>query len=506
MSGKEKLFFRKKYLLLTDDSDNNYLKLFNEISTQAEKEKTYDESRIKSGNYSGKFLKNLSFHKNYLYNLILNSLSHYSKDQSDVFLIRNLVTQAEILSKRLLHDQSLKLLLKAKRLASERDLFNIKYDILNTERHIIRQTSTMEEFSVQNDTLFTEQYRIVELLKNSLDYYKLNFNVGKFLMSFGSGKVRGKDSLKEFEEMFDSHLLNDIEHAKTFLTRYIFHNLKIQYHLTKEEYKEAHSHALSAVELCEDNIVKLMKGIDNYIFALSNLLNCQIRTRLFKDFDSTAEVMSRLPEQYPESITEYNKVFIFYTLSVMKLSKNMENFDITALEKNEADIQNELQLYEERMTTFQKIVLYFFLSASNFVREDFAKCIHWNSKMFNLGKSDLSEDYQCYARIIQLIAFFELGYYDSLEHMLKSVYHFISRKKKVYKYESIIQKYLRRTFRIKSDAELMEMFEDMKMEIEKLLNDPFERNALDAFNILYWLDSKIRKVSMIEMMTAKKSL
>jgi len=505
MSGKEKLFFRKKYLQLTDDADSNYLKLFNEISVQTDKEKIYDESKIKSGKYSGKFLKNLSFHKNYLYNLILNSLSHNNRDQSDVFLIRNLMTQAEILSKRMLYDQSQKLLQKAKRLSSEKDLFSIKYEILNKERHLIKQTATMEEFSAQNDILFSEQYRIVELLMNSLDFYKLNFTVGTFLMSFGSGRVRGKDSLKEFEEMFDSPLLNDIEHAKTFLTKYIFHNIKLQYHLTKEEYKDAHKHAHAAVELCECNMDKLLTAMDNYVFALSNLLNCQIRLKLFNEFDSTAEVMKKLPKIYPESISEYNKVFIFYSLSVYKLSKNMEHFDIEALKIQDEEIQSELPLYEERITKYQKIILYFFLSASHFVREDFANCIHWNSKMFNLEKSDLSEDYQCYARIIQLIAYFELGYHDSLEYVLKSVYHFISRKKKVYKYENIIQRYLRRTFRIKTDAELMDMFEEMKLEIEKLLDDPFERNALDAFNILYWLESKIRKVSMVEVMTAKKN-
>ena len=506
MSGKEKLFFRKRYLLLTEDTDNNYLKLFNEISSQSEKENIYDEAKIKSGKYSGKFLKNLSFHKNYLYNLILNSLSHYCRDQNDVFQIRNLMTQAEILSKRLLHDQSIKLLQKAKKLSSERDLHNVKYDILNTERLIIKQTATMEEFSLQNDLLFSEQYKIVDLLKNSLDYYVLNFNVGKFLMSFGSGKVRGKDSLKEFEEIFDTPLLKDIVHAKTFLARYIYHNLNLQYHLTKEQYKEAHSHAHSAVKLCEENIVKLMKGFDNYVFALNNLLICQIRLRFFSEFDATSDIMKKLPEQYPDNLNDYNKVFIFYSLSVLRLSKDMENFDINALKIDEEEIQGKLPLYEERLSMYQKIILYFFLSASNFAIENFGNCIHWNSKMFNLGKSDLSEDYQCYARIIQLIAFFELGYHDSLEYTLKSVYHFISRKKKVYKYETIIQKYLRRSFRIKSDSELMEMFEEMKLEIEKLLKDPYERNALDAFNILYWLESKIRKVSMKDLIIAKKSL
>ncbi len=65
MSDKEKRFFRKKYILFISDDDNNYLKLFDEISKQTDTNEDYDEKKVKEGSYSGKFIKNLSFHKNY---------------------------------------------------------------------------------------------------------------------------------------------------------------------------------------------------------------------------------------------------------------------------------------------------------------------------------------------------------------------------------------------------------------------------------------------------------
>ncbi len=48
------------------------------------------------------------------------------------------------------------------------------------------------------------------------------------------------------------------------------------------------------------------------------------------------------------------------------------------------------------------------------------------------------------------------------------------------------------------------MFEEMKRDLEKIVNDPFEKNAFDAFNILYWLESKIKNISVAEVM--KKQL
>ncbi len=62
----------------------------------------------------------------------------------------------------------------------------------------------------------------------------------------------------------------------------------------------------------------------------------------------------------------------------------------------------------------------------------------------------------------------------------------------------MIQKYLRRSFRIKTAGELKEMFAEMKDELVILYNDPYERNAFDAFNILYWLDSRIMNIPVLE--------
>jgi len=343
-------------------------------------------------------------------------------------------------------------------------------------------------------------------LRNFSDYYKINEEAGIFLRKLGAGKIRDKDYLKEFENLFNHSLMKDLKSAKSFLPRYIFYNLKLSYHLTMENYDEAYRFAKSAVELCENNFSKLKGKLENYIYSLNNLLNCEIRNKQYDEFDLTSEKLKNFPLKYPELITESNKVFIFYSLSVMRLSKNMELINMEKLVELETEIRDELTLYENKITLYQRIILYYFLSTSNFFQGKFENCIYWNSKIFNLGKTDLSEDYQCYARIIQLISYYELGYIDSMEYALKSAYHFISKKKKIYAYENIIQKYLRKSFRIKTKNELMDMFAEMKNEIQNLLKDPFEKNALDAFNILYWLESKLENVSVQDAVKKKSEM
>ena len=197
-------------------------------------------------------------------------------------------------------------------------------------------------------------------------------------------------------------------------------------------------------------------------------------------------------------LTEVNKVFIFYSLTVHRIVRCFETFDNKELKALDDEIEKELSKYEFKISPYQRIILYYFLGMSNFIRNNFEKSIYWMGKIINFGSTDLSQDYQCYSRIVYLICYYELGYYDSMEYVLKSVYHFLSKKERVYKYENIILKYLRKSFRVRSNEELNEMFIDMKSELELIKNDPYEQNAFDAFNILYWLESKIKKITIAE--------
>ena len=504
MSDKEKRFFRKKYTLFVSDDDGNYINFFDGIVKQVSEGTEYDEKKIKSGSYSGKFLKNLSFHKNYLYNIILNSLALYHRDSRDKYAVRDLITQAEILSDKMLYDQSMKLLQKAKKIASEKELSNSLYEIIYNERTIFKYTVSAEEYSLKFEDLLKEQHEILDTQKNLLDYYLLNEKTGIFLRTFGSGKVRGEEDLRDFEKMFEDPLLKNIENAGSFLSRYIFYNLNLQLHLTKQNYENAYEYALNAVKLWEDNPEKIAGKPDNYIFSLYNLMNTQVRTHRISEFEITKLKLRNIPERFPDIITEANRVFIFYSISVMNLSAYLESIDPAKLISAETEVRKELKLYEEKITVYQRIILYYFLSTSNFIQEDFEKCIYWNSKIFSLGKTDLSEDYQCYARIIQLIAYYELGYIDSLEYALKSAYHFISKRKRVYKYENIIRKYLRSSFRIRNNIELEYMLGEMLHELKEIITDEFEKNAFDAFNIIPWLESRLKKIPMIRLLKEKE--
>lgn len=504
LSKQEKSYFKKFASAFTDEESNNYIKLYDEIAGQVNKENQYDEEKIKAGNYSGKFLKNLSFHKNYLYNMILSSLTQYQKDARDMIPIRNLISQAEILFDKLLIEQSLKVLLRAKKLSIDKDKFNYLFEILSLERQIYKNLFNNEELTEKANSLFTEQYQTLDIMKNSLDYYFLNDKIGNHLRKMGTGRIRNEKESQDLKEYFDNPLLRDINNAKSFFSKTLFNTINLQNSLNNYDYERGYIFIKNNVELWENNLNKAGGKLDNYIYSINNLINCQLRLKRFSECESTLDKLKQIEKKFPRQITEKNKVFIFYSLTVMSITKHLATIDKGGLEETNADVGKNANMFEFKIQLSQRIIFYYFLGISNFVLGDYDKCIYWMGKIINLEKSDLSQDYQCYARIVYLISYYELNYLDSLEYALKSAYHFISKKERVYKYENIILKYLRRSFKIKSHQELNDMFKEMKFEMEKIFDDPFEQNAFDAFNILPWLESKIKNESMLDILKKEK--
>lgn len=496
MTKKERNFFRKKMLPYYSD-DGNYLKLFDEISAQADEGDTYDESKVKEGEYAGKFIKNLSVHKNYMYGMLLESLRLCNANKPAAEL-RNMITEAQILFDKLLFDQSLKLIRKAMKLAQDKNLTLPQYDLINLERNILKYTATVEEYTGKSPALFDRQYEVLKQCENTVDFYRLNESAGVFLRSYGAGRVRDENQMKEFDRTFNNPLLQDESAAKTFQSRYIFHLLNMQKNSTLERWAEAYDYAKKAADLWEENPSMLEGPVENYIYSLSNLINASIRAEKHEEAERVLEKFRALPEKFPDTISDNSRVFIFYSHSVHEISYNMMRHRLKELEGSISRISSSMAEYENNISMYQRIILYYFLSTGNFMLEKFDQCVFWNSKIFNLEKSDLSEDYQCYARIIQLISFYELGYFDSLEYALRSAYHFFSKRKKLYRFEKIIQQYLRRSFRLKSEKEFLAMLEEMKYEIDLLADDSYEKNAFDAFDIRPWIISKLKGVSIHE--------
>jgi len=120
---------------------------------------------------------------------------------------------------------------------------------------------------------------------------------------------------------------------------------------------------------------------------------------------------------------------------------------------------------------------------------DYDRAIDYLNKIIN-WKVDLRSDLQCYARLLHLIAHYEIGNYNILEYLIKSVYRFMAKMENLSAVEEEVFKFLRTSFNL-SRKELKQAFENLLNNLKQFEQNAYEARAFSYLDIISWLESKV---------------
>ncbi|MGB3079645.1 MAG: hypothetical protein WBB31_11250, partial [Saprospiraceae bacterium] len=110
----------------------------------------------------------------------------------------------------------------------------------------------------------------------------------------------------------------------------------------------------------------------------------------------------------------------------------------------------------------------------------------------------LRTDIQCYARLMQLMAHFELGHYNLLEHLVSSVGRFFSKMRDLNEVQRTLFNFFRNNLDVKKQ-ELNHNLQSLRKEIIRLEKNPFEGRTFHHLDIIAWIDSRIEGKTVGEM-------
>ncbi len=115
---------------------------------------------------------------------------------------------------------------------------------------------------------------------------------------------------------------------------------------------------------------------------------------------------------------------------------------------------------------------------------------------------NLRNDLQCYARLLHLMAHYELGNTEIIEHLIKSVYRFMAKMENLTVIEEEMFKFLRNLFHI-SRQKLKLEFEKFLQKIKQFERSRFETRAFAYMDVISWLESKVHEKPMSEIIQEK---
>jgi hypothetical protein len=165
------------------------------------------------------------------------------------------------------------------------------------------------------------------------------------------------------------------------------------------------------------------------------------------------------------------------------------------------DISEKLVEYDTYIDHHRILVFNYKIATLYFGSGDYGRSIDFLHLIIN-DHVDLRYDLQCYARLVHLLAHYELGNYELMESLTKSVYRFMAKMKNLTVVEEEMFKFLRKSFQI-SRKEIKSELEKLLSKIKHLEYNHIETRSFAYLDIISWLESKLQDKTMSEIIYAK---
>ena len=495
LESSEKRNFK---LFVKRNSGSSELKII-QLFDALEKMDEYDEDLLlkKNPSIQKQQLSNLKAH---LYRELLTSLRLLKQENNIDIQIHEQLDFARILYNKGLYHQSLRILEKIKELAKSNNQVTYLLQVLFLEKKIegLHITRSMQD---RADSLAAE----VDDTNSRLAMIGVLSNLSLQLYSWyiKNGLARNSNDTASLDILYNNGVLEASKDCKGFYERLYRYQCKcwyafivqdlIMYYRYCQKWVDLFHHEPKMIDIETAHYIKGMHNLMSAHFDLGNYLKFQETICSFEKFSQTPIVQQN----------HNNLIQVFVYIQIAKLNQHFMEGSFTEGLKDVPLIEEKLKEYELYLDRHRILVFYYKIASLYFGSGDFDKSIDFLNKIIN-WKVDLRTDLQCYARLVHLIAHYELGNYEILEYLLKSVYRFMSKMENLSTVEVAVFAFIRYSFRL-SPKELRPEFEKLLLQLKELEHDRFETRAFMYLDIISWLESKI-SATPVQTVIRKKFL
>lgn len=488
LTGPEKRYFKIFAQRHVIGEQNNYIKLFDAIEAQEE----YDEDILLKKFRKEKFAKQLHRIKNYLYDLILKSLTEFHRAKTISSELRHKMEMVEVLYAKGLTGQAQKMLEGTLELAEMYERYQYLPEIYELERRIMNS----QFYNGKKEKDLEKHCNDYQLAIDNLDDINGNWLKATRLMLFLNehGPVRDARALEEIERYFEEHKPETCAVRSFEACNYYYFNY-VMYHRLRGEPEIAYSYALKHLNWYQEYSFFIRERLRSYLSLLYNFLSIALNIRKFDTvFDEALAKLEKLPEEYANSPHNNNflKLMHFNALYTIRISHALASGKFKEGISIIPKIQEGLAGFGEKVEPIILHNFYFSFARLYFMEGQFQKANEYLNKVINSQKVQRTDVY-CFAKIIQLLVHFEMKKFDLLEYSVISTYRYLLKRNRLYQVENIVLDYIRKTApTIQNDKDQQVAFKDLKKSLEKATkNNPYESRSLEYFDLISWLESKI---------------
>ncbi len=471
-------------LFMTRNSASGDLKVI-QLFDALEKMKLYDEEHLllKNPAIQKQQLSNLKAH---LYREILTSLRLLNQEENIDLQLHEQLDFARLLYNKGLYLQSLKILDKVKDLARANNQLTYLLQVLFMEKKIeaLHITRSMQD---RADRLSAEVEEVNYRLRLISGLSNLSLQLYSWYIK--NGHARNTADTAAVDVFLNHEIIQQSQDCKGFYERLYLYQCHCWHAFITQNFLLYYRYCQKWVDLFDNEPRMIEVETAHYIKGLHNLMGAHFDLRNYQKFNDTIGIFEAFIQTPVIQHNQNNLIQTFVYLNIARLNKHFMEGTFTKGLELVPYIEEKLAEYELYLDRHRILVFYYKIASLYFGSGNFDKSIDYLNKIIN-WKVDLRTDLQCYARLLHLIAHYELGNFDLLEYLLKSVYRFMYKMQNLSTVEEEVFRFLRISFRL-SPRELKPQFQMLRAALQPLEKSRLESRAFMYLDIISWLESKI---------------
>ncbi|RFM27544.1 hypothetical protein [Deminuibacter soli] len=479
----EKRNFKVYMKRIAGSEDLKMMTLFDALDKMHE----YDEASLLSKHtvLQKQQLSNLKAH---LFRQILTSL-RLTKDDSIDMQLNEQMSYARILYNKGLYLQSLKLLEKIKQIAKSNNQVTFQMQALIFEKKIeaMHITRSMENRAERLSHEIDDANRHLTLL-NRLS----NLALQLYSWYIKMGHARDEKDVTAVKMFFEVNLpVHQVSQMHFYEKLYLYQSY-CWYGFILQDLLMFYRYCQKWVDLFDHEPAMIATETSQYVKGLHNLLSAHLATN---NYDAFRKVLQNFENFTTTEVANANinaRIQIFQYLYTAKINLHFLEGTFTEGLQLIPHIEEHIEEYKLHLDRHRILVFYYKIACLYFGSGDNESTIDYLNKIIN-WKVDLRTDIQCYARLLHLIAHYELGNWSLLEYLIKSVYRFMAKMKNLSVVEEEIFRFLRKSFTL-APSRIIPSFRALKEKLEKYEGNPLETRSFMYLDIIAWLESKIQGI------------
>ena len=489
MSMAEKRYFKIFANRHTIGTQNNYITLFDLIEQMDTFDVVVLAHQLEEKNISS---KHLSSDKNYLYNLILRGLSAFYAGKTIGLRIKELLHQVEILFERGLYTHCLTLMKKARTQAQKYNLYPLLIEISYWERLALSHLGQIEKVG----KVLQQTMEDMAWMDNMHAFMKLYYEM--LALEQKIPEARTEEEVAVLDAFMAHPFLEDESIPLSFQAKLHYWRIYAKYyHCVNDREKElsAYEHLLSLMDV-NNNYAEEFP--DEYVSVYGRILNLKFHINddafqnsltYFRDFPKRIKKAKRSVEA--RVMTMSNSIEISRLIIHRKFHQAKDLLP---------SIHDILYRFRNRMTRGDQLAFNYLFAYVRLAHGDYKQALGFINIILNEYNYADRPALFAYSEILNLVIHYHLGNYSVIKYKSGSVRRMLKKEGRLHGIETSLLNLFNKLSRgdMKGKEFELKQMKSFSEEIRMLLNQKFERKALENFDSLHWLESTINNRTMAE--------